>query len=99
MSEGLESDRIFYTLSDDQGPLRFERFEIRGPGGEPSRVDPYLEHLMGRPLSHIDIDAMRQDPRLSQCPYRDAVANTVRDLQQLFADTQKDRNTGKRRPS
>jgi len=27
------------------------------------------------------------------------VANTVRDLQQLFADTQKDRNTGKRRPS
>ncbi len=52
------TDKIVFSLSDQSGELRFERFAAVGaPELEPT-VEALQAYLLGRPLREIDIEAI-----------------------------------------
>jgi hypothetical protein len=75
--------RIFFSLTDREGELRFEHFEVDAPACRPYRES--LERLLlTGALARIDVTEVCSDPGLRACPALPAVAATIRDLQKVF---------------
>jgi hypothetical protein len=78
-------DRIRYTLSDENGELRFTSFQIAG-GAECRETERELkEYLLSRPLRSLETRRIMRAscPGNRQCI--DTVARLVADQQNLFA--------------
>lgn len=75
------NDKIVFSLSDQSGELRFERFATVGaPELEPT-VERLQAYLLGRPLRDIDVDKVADILTEMDARGRDELLSLLRHLQ------------------
>jgi hypothetical protein len=84
-------DKIRFSLSDESGALRFERFEIAN-APECWKVEQKLRaHLVGRALAKVDLSYLRSLTCDGDGACMRAVVQVIEEHQQLFLRTRGER--------
>jgi len=90
MNPGDCYDRVRYSLSDEGGVLRFKAFDIVDTPDCRHIVDMLREHLVGRPLSEVDLDYLRELTCEGNGACMRTAIRVVEESQHLFARQRND---------
>ena len=83
--------KIRYSLSDESGILRFERFEIADDPGHRDLEQKLRAYLLNCSLAEVDLDYLRQLKCEGDSECTNDVINLIKEHQDLFARKGKNR--------
>jgi len=84
-------DKIRFSLSDERGVLRFERFEIVDAPECWEVEQEVRSHLVGRPLTDVDLTYLRSLTCNGDGACTRAVVQVIEEHQQMFLGTRGER--------
>jgi hypothetical protein len=84
-------NHVRYSLSDENGLLRFRAFDITDEPDCGDAINRLREYLLGRPLKDIKVDELSGLASDEACARLDEVIKAVRECQDMFVRSREDR--------
>lgn len=84
-------NHVRYSLSDEDGLLRFRAFEVTDEPDCGDAVNRLREYLLGRPLKDVRVDELKRLDSGGTCACMGEVIQAVQECQEMFVRSRENR--------